>query len=238
MTIWNPWHGCRKISAGCLNCYMYRRDAEFGKDSSVITKTNSFNLPIQKKKDGSYKLHENGYVYVCMTSDFFIEQADEWRIEAWRMMRQRPDLRFYIITKRIHRFTASLPDDWNNGYEHVTICSTCENQAAADYRLPILLDLPIQHRAIIHEPMLEKIDIEAYLASGKIEGVICGGESGPSARLCSYDWILHTREQCIRQNVPFHFKQTGAKFMKDGKIYDIKRGLQISQAHKAGIDTQ
>ena len=36
MAIWNPWHGCKKISPGCLNCYVYRRDAEFGKDSRKV----------------------------------------------------------------------------------------------------------------------------------------------------------------------------------------------------------
>jgi protein gp37 len=24
--IWNPWHGCRKCSEGCANCYMYYLD--------------------------------------------------------------------------------------------------------------------------------------------------------------------------------------------------------------------
>lgn len=236
MTIWNPWHGCRKISPGCLNCYMYRRDAQFDKDSTVITKTGTFDLPIKKKRDGSYKLQDSGYVYACMTSDFFIEEADEWRAEAWDMMHRRSDLNFYIVTKRIDRFTVGLPSDWGDGYDNVTICSTCENQQTADYRLPILLDLPIKHREIIHEPMLEKIDIEKYLSSGKIEEVTCGGESGPDARLCSFDWILSTREQCVRQNVHFHFKQTGANFLKDGKLYHIKRNMQMSQARKAGID--
>ena len=28
---WNPWHGCRKVSAGCVNCYVYRIDARFRK---------------------------------------------------------------------------------------------------------------------------------------------------------------------------------------------------------------
>lgn len=216
---------------------MYRRDAEFGKDSSVVTRTGTFRLPVQKKRDGSYKLHDKGYVYTCMTSDFFVEEADAWRAEAWAMIRQRADLRFFIITKRIDRFTVSLPEDWGDGYENVTICATCENQQAADFRLPIFLELPIRHREIIHEPMLEEIHIEPYLASGKIESVVCGGESGDNARVCCYDWILSTREQCIRYQVPFHFKQTGAKFKKDGRIYLIKRSLQMAQAKKAGIDT-
>ena len=46
MPLWNPWHGCTKCSPGCRNCYVYRRDAEFGKDASIVKKTASFNLPV------------------------------------------------------------------------------------------------------------------------------------------------------------------------------------------------
>ena len=84
--------------------------------------------------------------------------------------------------------------------------------------------------------MLEAIDIEPYLATGKIENVTCGGESGPDARTCDYDWILGTREQCKKYGVPFHFKQTGAAFRKDGKVYHVPRKYQEGQAFKAGID--
>lgn len=236
MPVWNPWHGCRKLSAGCLNCYMYRRDSQFGKDSSIISKTADFDLAVKKKRDGKYKLNSSGTVYVCMTSDFFIEEADDWRADIWSMIKERKDLDFCIITKRISRFHISLPDDWGDGYDNVTICCTCENQAAADERLPVLLNLPVKYRKIIHEPMLERINIEKYLASGKIETVVCGGESGPDARLCSYDWVLNTREQCKKNNVHFYFKQTGAKFEKDGKVYFIERKFQQSQARKAGIN--
>ena len=106
----------------------------------------------------------------------------------------------------------------------------------ADKRLKIFLELPIINREIIEEPMLEKIDIEKYLATGKISCVTCGGESGDNPRPCDYGWILDTREQCVRQNVSFHFKQTGGKFIKDGKVYLIDRKYQQTQAERAGID--
>ena len=238
MSIWNPWHGCHKKSAGCLNCYMFRRDAEFDKNSNIVNKTKNFSEAVKRKKDGTYSMKsDGGYVYICMTSDFFIEEADNWRKEIWQMVKERKDLNFYIITKRIERFNISLPDDWNNGYDNVTICTTCENQAMADERLPILLDLPIKHREIIHEPMLEEINIEKYLKSGKIEHVTCGGESGPNARVCDFDWILNTREQCLKYNVPFYFKQTGANFIKDNTLYKIARKDQLRQAHKENTDT-
>lgn len=237
MTIWNPWHGCKKVSPGCLNCYVYRRDAEFGKDSSIVTKTASYDLPLKRGRTGEYKVQpEAGPVYACMTSDFFLEDADPWRAEIWDMIRRRNDLQFVIITKRIHRFGVGLPEDWLDGYEHVTIGCTCEDQNRSDDRLRAFLELPIRHRMIIHEPMLEPIDIKPYLVTGKIEQVICGGESGPDARICDFAWILQTMEQCMECEVPFWFKQTGAKFKKGKRIYIIARKDQMLQAKKAGVD--
>lgn len=237
MPIWNPWHGCIKISPGCNHCYVYRRDAEFGKDTTKVHKTSKFDLPLQKNRKKEYKLlPEQEPVYTCMTSDFFIKDADEWRKEAWAMIKAREDLHFVIITKRIHRFHVSLPEDWGDGYENVTIMCTAENQSRADDRIPKLLELPIRHKAIIHEPMLEQIDIKEYLASGQIEQVVCGGESGEDARVCDFAWVLDTMNQCVAYDVPFRFKQTGARFKKGDKVYYIERENQMIQAKKAGVD--
>lgn len=232
---WNPWHGCHKISAGCLNCYVYRLDEQYGKDSSVVAKTGDFNLPMKRNRAGEYKLSSNETVYTCLTSDFFLEDADAWRIEAWKMIRQRSDLHFFIITKRIQRFHVNLPDDWGNGYHNVTICCTVENQNRADYRLPIFLMEPIRHKSIICEPLLESINLSVYLCCA-IEEVIVGGESGDNARICNYNWVLNIREQCLQKETVFHFKQTGAHFEKDGKLYNVLRRYQHFQAQKASID--
>lgn len=212
MALWNPWHGCTKISPGCVNCYMYARDAEFGKDSSVVTKTASFNLPVKRTRQGAYKLQPDGdYVYTCMTSDFFHPDADPWRAEAWSMMRIRADLSFFIITKRPERFYEQLPDDWGSGYENVTVCCTCDNQDMTDRRLPWFLSLPIRHKAIICEPLLGPINLTPYLGPS-IEQVIAGGESGPNGRICRYEWVVSLLHQCVDRAIPFRFKQTGTRF--------------------------
>ena len=237
MAIWNPWHGCKKISPGCLNCYVYRRDAEFGKDSRKVEKTANFNLPLKKNRKKEFKLQAiQGEVYTCMTSDFFLEEADDWRPEVWQMIAARKDLSFVIITKRIHRFLDCIPKDWGTGYENVTIVCTCEDQKRADERLPIFLDLPIQHRQIILEPLLGSVHIADYFKTGKIEQVICGGESGNDARMCDFAWVLELWSQCVASQVAFHFKQTGANFKKGNRIYHIDRKDQMVQAEKAGLD--
>ncbi len=235
MAIWNPWHGCHRISPGCANCYVYRRDESIGKDASVIAKTGDYRLPVRKNRHGEYKLSPDaGIVYACMTSDFFLEEAGGWRQECWDMIRERQDLEFHIITKRIDRFEKCVPPDWGDGWEHVTICSTCENQEMTDRRLPILLSLPIRHREVASEPMLGEINMEKYLASGRIERVVCGGESGPGARPCDFRWIQEVRRECVRCGVAFTFKQTGAVFIKDGRTYHIERKDQMPQARKSG----
>ena len=74
MPLWNPWHGCTKCSFGCQNCYVYRRDAEFGKDASIVKKTASFNLPVKKDRHGNYKLKpEDPFpgIPVCKSSSAF-----------------------------------------------------------------------------------------------------------------------------------------------------------------------
>lgn len=234
---WNPWHGCTKISTGCKYCYVYRQDEMYGNEtsSSYCRKTGNFNLPIKRKRDKSWKIESGKVVFTCFTSDFLLSDADAWRPECWQMMKLRSDLWFYFFTKRIDRFAMCIPDDWGSGYDNILVGCTVENQAMADYRLPIFKSLPIKHKSIIVAPMLGNIDLSPYL-DHTIEEVAVSGESGINARPCNYDWILAVREQCVKANVPFRFHQTGAYFIKDGKMYQVHRKFQLSQAHKANID--
>ncbi len=234
---WNPWHGCLKFSEGCINCYVYRSDSQYDKDSTNIIRNKTFYAPIERYKYGNYKLNpDSKIIYTCFTSDFFLEEADKWRDECWRMMKQRSDVTFLFITKRIHRFYDCIPDDWDDGYDNVHICCTCENQKVADARLPIFMNAPIKMKSIICEPLLEALDLSLYLDRDKIIQVVAGGESGNNARICKFDWIMDIREQCRVAGVAFHFKQTGACFVKDDKLYRIERKFQHSQARKANID--
>ncbi len=233
--IWNPWHGCKKYSEGCKNCYVYRRDESVGRDASVIGKTQMFDLPVKRNRSGGYKVPSGSVVFACMTSDFFIEDADGWRDEIWDIIRTRRDVDFFIISKRILRFMQCIPDDWGNGYDNVSVVCTIENQRQCDIRLPVFNTLPIKNKYIACEPLLSEIDMREYLTP-EIRRVVAGGESGNEARVCDYNWILSLRSQCVEKNVAFHFKQTGAKLKKDGRLYRIERRFQHSQARRAGID--
>ncbi len=239
---WNPWHGCTRASTGCLHCYMFRRDEEVGKDPTKVQKTQNFNLPVRLLRAGAYKglykVPAGSKIFTCFSSDFFHKEADAWRPDAWHMMRTRKDCSFFMITKRPERISQSLPADWGGGWDHVTIAVTCENQWAADKRLPIYLSLPLRHRSVMVEPMLERVDLRQYFSDypGAIESVSVGGESGPDARICDYAWVLDMHLQCVENGVGFSYHQTGARLFKNGKLYEIPREYQHVQAEKAHLE--
>jgi len=234
MAMWNPWRGCHRYSEGCKYCYIHKGDAKRGVDTNQIVKLDNFYAPIAKKKNGEYKMKSGQIVYLCFSTDFLIEEADEWRIECWQMMKERSDLHFIFLTKRINRFLECIPNDWADGYDNVTVGCTIENQKRADIRLALFNTLPIKHRNIICQPLIEEIDIMKYLKD--IELVVVGGESGINTRPLHYDWVLSIREQCIKTNTRFEFRQCGTHFIKDGKEYMLYVKELGYQARKANID--
>jgi protein gp37 len=234
---WNPWHGCHRVSEGCRNCYVYRIDGVHGKESGKVTLNADFLLPLRESR-GLPKIESGETVYTCFSSDFLIEEADEWRKDAWEMIKKRNDLHFVFFTKRIERLAAVLPPDWGDGYENVTIGCTCENQARADQRLPVFLSLPIRHRVIVCEPLLSELDLRPYLNRALIEEVAAGGESGDGARVCDFAWIERIGRDCAASGIRFSYHQTGALLRRDGKLYRIPRRLQHEQAKRAGVDVK
>ncbi len=235
--IWNPWHGCHKCSEGCQNCYAYFLDKRYGRDTNEVVKNKSdFNLPVKKTRNGEYKLPSGCFVRVCMASDFFVEEADEWRDEAWNFIRRRPDVTFSLLTKRAERIKDCLPPDWGEGWDNVSFSVSCENQKRLDERIPYLLDLPAKHRWVSLKPFIGEIDIASYLETGKIETVLAGGENYLGSRPLHYEWVKKVHDACAENNVQLIFGQTGNIFIKDGKEYKIRnRTEQMVQALKSGL---
>lgn len=213
---WEPWTGCYMHSDGCANCYFYGPHAKrFGQNTI-------------------YNIKGNKILATCFATDFFLPEADAWRQEIWAMIRERSDIDFLILTKRIDRFMTSLPADWGDGYDNVNLGCTVENQKAADYRLPLFLSYPIKRRFIACAPLLEAIDLRPYLHG--VDHVSVGGETGRDARVCDYDWVLDLHTQCQAANVTFWFKNTGSKFAHDGVIENINPFKQTSRARELDID--
>jgi len=234
--IWNPWHGCVKKSEGCDHCYMYYLDGIRGQDGSEIYKSqNKFDYPLHKRRDGSYAIRSGEQLRVCMTSDFFLEQADQWRPDAWSIIGQRPDVIFYLLTKRPERAAGHMARFWGDGWDNVSFNVTMENQERADERIPYLLDIKAKHKGIMVAPFIGPVNLEEALKTGTIEKVVAGGENYDGSRPCSYDWVLDLRKQCIRHNTTFCFIETGSLFIKDGKTYHLQdKTLQSQMAFKSG----
>jgi gp37Gp68 family protein len=236
--IWNPWHGCIKKSEGCENCYMYYLDYKYGKNGSNIYKSNNnFYYPIKKKLNGEYQIKSGELIRVCMTSDFFLEEADEWRFEAWQLIASRKDVKFYILTKRPERIMDNLPSDWNEGYENVILNVTCENQRRVEERMPIFIKVPAKHKGVMVAPFIGEVSLHKYLNLGNIEQVICGGENYNGSRICNFEWVKKLANECKEASVNFSFIETGTYFVKDKKLYIINnKKTQSIMAYKANLN--
>lgn len=235
---WNLWHGCKKYSEGCENCYMYFLDEVRGvpERACVIQKTGDFDKPLRKDRQGRYKIPSGYCLRINMTSDTFLEEADGWRAEMWRMIRQRPDVRFFILTKRVPRIAECLPADWGEGYENVELHMTAENQRAFNERWPLFSEIPAKHKGMNLAPLLGPVGITPALASGQIEHVGLGGEGFGGRRPCRYEWVKRVSEDCRRYRVNFTFNATGTIFIKEEKIYHIDgQVLQAKQAFLSGL---
>jgi len=237
--IWNPWHGCVKASEGCAHCYMFFLDRQRGADGSRVYRTRNFNYPVQRDRSGAYKIKSGELIRVCMTSDFFLPEADAWREEAWGLIKARPDVKFFLLTKRPERFATCLPHDWGDGWSNVMLNVSAENDARARERIPVLLETPAAHRGVMCAPLIGGVDLAPWLATGKIEQVIAGGENYDGARPCRYEWVRRMSDDCRAADVTFAFIETGTVFEKDGRTYTMpSKRLQTEQAFKSGLSYQ
>ena len=92
---WNPWTGCKKCSAACVNCLMFLRQTarykNFGQQpihdpNNIRRCTTTWREPFQLQKRAE-TTGKNIRCFVCGYSDFFLEEADAWRDDAWQVIR-------------------------------------------------------------------------------------------------------------------------------------------------------
>ncbi|MCJ7455278.1 phage Gp37/Gp68 family protein [Candidatus Bathyarchaeota archaeon] len=212
---WNPWYGCHKVSAGCLHCYAERDMKAYGKDPTVVTRSKTtFNDPLKWK--------EPRHILVCSWSDFFIEEADKWREEAWEVMRRAPQHIYMLLTKRAELIWKGLPDDWEPAaYPNVWLGVSVEDQYRYN-RIERVRRVPARVHFASCEPLLGRLP---GMPLEHMEWVIVGGESGPHHRPMDPEWVREIRDQCVLSHVPFFFKQwsalrPGGDRLLDGKIWD------------------
>lgn len=208
----NFWYGCKKVSQGCRSCYAEREMKRFGKDFNSITRAKGFDKPLKWKGPAM--------VFTCSWSDFFIEEADPWRDEAWEIIRQTPYLIYQILTKRAENIPDRLPGDWGGGYDNVWLGVSIESQEHI-LRAFMLNKIPAKVRFISAEPLLGEIYLKPHLTQWVpvkddpkythvvrgIDWVIVGGESGPNFRSMDLKWAVSLAEQCHKTLAGFFMKQ-------------------------------
>ena len=192
---WNPWEGCSKISIGCANCYMFADLIRFGRDPNQPHRTKTWGDPIKWNRQAENSAPSR--VFTCSLSDWFHEGADQWRAEAWEVIRRCPNLQFQVLTKRPLRIADHLPADWGDGYPNVWLGVSIENN---DYvwRADVLRKIPAHVRFIGAEPLLgplPDLDLRGF------HWLIAGGESGPGYRPMDRNWaavsfVTNAGRQC------------------------------------------
>jgi protein gp37 len=153
-------------------------------------------------------------VFTCSYSDFFIHDADHWRLEACQAMEFCRALDFQILTKRPERFGVNfLPA--SNFWLGVSV----ENKKQGLPRIDILRRTPAAVRFLSIEPLLE--DLGEIDLTG-INWIIIGGESGPGARPMRIAWAESLIEQGRAAGCRVFVKQTGSVLARKRRMRDSK----------------
>ena len=244
----NPWYGCTKISPGCDNCYAEgwaKRSGLVAWNAPPRAAGNSAWRQPRKWNDEAGKAGIRKRVFCASLGDVFDNQADPaWVACLWLLIWETPNLDWLLLTKRPQNIAAALPKAypfmpaWGDGWPHVFLGVTAENQTEAERRIPILLRTPAARRFVSCEPLLGGVslrclpwtsdrgfvdgltgetqhretrarDPDRFPDTERLDWVIAGGESGPGARPMHPAWVRNLRDQCQRAGTPFFFKQWG-----------------------------
>jgi len=255
----NPWIGCTKVSPGCANCYAETlMDKRFGRakwgdeNPRSLTSRAEWAKPLKWNRDyaeGDIMADppvQRPRVFCASLSDWLDWKAPvEWRVELLRLIEKTPFLNWLMLTKRPESWEARMMEachasplagKWLNGDapHNVWMGTSVEDQARANERIPLLLEIPARIRFLSCEPLLGPVSIPDALpwkigSEGKTAGihwVICGGESGPGSRQMQPEWARQLRDDCEEAHVAFLFKQWGGVDKKangrelDGRTHD------------------
>ena len=233
----NPWIGCTNVSPGCDHCYAEadnkrRKWTEWGPHGARHRTTPAYwRNPIKWQKQAPAFERKHGHrhrVFCASLADVFDNQVPpEWRHDLFALIRRCPNLDWQVLTKRPQNIAKFLPPDWGDGYANVWLGTTTEDQEHFDQRWPILAKTPAARRFISFEPAIGPLRI----ASGASvpDWVICGGESGPGARVMLPQWARDIRDDCDRLGIALFLKQFGT-YASNPLV--IERGLSARAARE------
>ena len=222
---WNPVTGCTKISSGCKNCYAERMARRLAGRAGYPEAPDHFDVTLRPDRLGQpLRWKQPLMIFVCSMGDLFHEDVPpSFIFRVFNIIALNPRHTFQILTKRTERMMTILDFYYNTytndiPFSNVWLMTTVENQAAADLRLPWLINTPAVVRGVSCEPLLEKVNLHSGL--GYIDWVIAGGETGPGARQIKPQAVYGLRVKCHLWHIPFFFKSWGGVSKKNGWVID------------------
>ena len=206
----NFWWGCNKVSTECLRCYIegiMKRAGLEPFEGPIRTSPANWRKPYSWDREAR-DAAERWRVFTCSMSDFFHPGADDWREEAWAVIKACENLDWLILTKRPELMADRMPKDWASGYPNVWLGVTVGSESSMG-RIPLLKAIPARVRFISAEPLLEQLNFRPHLADGSIHWVITGCEQAAKSkrRTMNLDWVRDIDQQCREANVAHYFKQ-------------------------------
>jgi protein gp37 len=203
----NFWWGCDKVSQECRHCYIapiMRRGGYEPFKGPVRTKGEWKKPPRYDRECKRAGIRKR--VFSCSMSDFFHPGANDWRGEAWGIIRRCDSLDWLLLTKRPDLIPDCLPPDWGEGYSNVWLGVTA-GCAKSLWRLDVLNGIPAVLKFVSAEPLLERMDFRPYLPW--LGWVITGCERAvkKKRRVMDLDWVRAIDGQCKEFGVPHFFKQ-------------------------------
>ncbi len=201
---WNPITGCTKISSGCKNCYAERMAKRLHAMGQVNYR-NGFEVTCHELVlERPLKWKKPQTIFVNSMSDLFHRKVSKVFIKkVFDVMNKAPMHTFQILTKRADRL-AELSDELTWG-KNIWMGVSVENDKYKD-RIDCLRYTEANVKFISFEPLIGSM---GTVNLKNIDWAIVGGESGPGARYMEPDWVMNLRDQCLKQKVPFFFKQWG-----------------------------
>jgi len=190
---------------------MFTAQERYGRDPHEVIRTKTWSDPAKWQRAAA-AAGKTEMVFTCSWSDWFHEDADAWRDDAWAVVRACPNLTFQILTKRPSHIADHLPSDWGNGYRNVWLGVSIENDAYV-WRADVLRGVPALTRFISAEPLLGPLP---SLSLERIDWLIVGGESGPGYRTMQTQWARDLREKATTSDTAFFFKQSSAPRTETG----------------------
>ena len=233
----NAWIGCQKVTeAECGDCYALRYAKRYGMD--VWGSLNGSNRHVTKTHDNPRTWNREAAaqgkrikVFCASLSDVFEPhpQVKEARMRLWTLIEETPFLDWQLLTKRPKFIRNLVPQSWVHQWpSHVWIGISVGTQAAAEKRIPYLLDLSAPVRFLSCEPLVEEITLVQWLLVEKINWIICGGYSGAQERPMQLSWARRVRDECTRYHVAFFMKQLGSVYARDHRLHN-RKGEDIAE---------